>query len=107
MESKPELGIFIKSPNIEIIECCGISELDFIVVPSTFSQAPRIKHKEINDTSLIWTAMGYPCMNIPFKYSKNSLPFGLLIISGEFNDFSLLEFCKKIKLKGMIKNIYE
>lgn len=32
MESKPELGIFIKSPNIEIIECCGISELDFIVI---------------------------------------------------------------------------
>ena len=83
------------------------AELDFIVVPSTFSQAPRIKHKEINDTSLIWTAMGYPCMNIPFKYSKNSLPFGLLIISGEFNDFSLLEFCKKIKLKGMIKGINE
>ena len=83
------------------------AELDFIVVPSTFSQAPKIKHKEINDTSLIWTAMGYPCMNIPFKYSKNSLPFGLLIISDEFNDFSLLEFCKKIKLKGMIKNINE
>ena len=80
------------------------SELDFIVVPSTFSQAPKIKHKEINDTSLIWTAMGYPCINIPFKYSKNSLPFGMLIISNEFNDFNLLEFCKKIKIKGMIKN---
>jgi Asp-tRNA(Asn)/Glu-tRNA(Gln) amidotransferase A subunit family amidase len=80
------------------------SELDFIVVPSTFSQAPKIKHKEINDTSLIWTTMGYPCINIPFKYSKNSLPFGMLIISNEFNDFNLLEFCKKIKIKGIVKN---
>ena len=49
--------------------------------------------------------MGYPCINIPFKFSKNPLPFGMLVISNEFNDFSLLEFCKKkIYLKDIIKN---
>ena len=47
--------------------------------------------------------MGYPCINIPFKFSKYSLPYGLLIVANEFNDLSLLEFSKKINLKGVIK----
>ena len=79
------------------------SKFDFIIVPSTFSQAPKIKKKEIDDTNLIWTTMGYPCINIPFKFSKYSLPYGLLIVANEFNDLSLLEFSKKINLKGVIK----
>ena len=29
---KTELGIFIKSPTIEIIECCGIIGIDFVVI---------------------------------------------------------------------------
>ena len=32
MNTKPELGIFIKSPSIEIIECCGIVGIDFVVL---------------------------------------------------------------------------
>tara|TARA_B100000579_G_scaffold433684_1_gene452951 strand:+ start:742 stop:1470 length:729 start_codon:yes stop_codon:yes gene_type:complete len=32
MKSKTELGIFIKSPNAEIIECCGIAGIDFVVI---------------------------------------------------------------------------
>ena len=31
-KSKTELGIFIKSPTIEIIECCGIVGMDFAVI---------------------------------------------------------------------------
>ena len=31
-KAKNELGIFIKSPNLEIIECCGILEIDFIII---------------------------------------------------------------------------
>ena len=41
--------------------------------------------------------MGYPCINIPFKDSKNNLPFGLLVISNEFTDFNLLKFCNQKK----------
>tara|TARA_Y100000996_G_scaffold408389_1_gene387377 strand:+ start:463 stop:1200 length:738 start_codon:yes stop_codon:yes gene_type:complete len=31
-KTKTELGIFIKSPTIEVIECCGIMELDFVIL---------------------------------------------------------------------------
>ena len=31
-KTKTELGIFIKSPSIEIIECCGIVKMDFVVI---------------------------------------------------------------------------
>ncbi len=74
------------------------SKFDFIVAPSTFSKAPKIKKTEIKDTCLIWTTMGYPCINIPFKDSKNNLPFGLLVISNEFTDFNLLKFCNQKKI---------
>ena len=74
------------------------SKFDFIVVPSTFSRAPKIKKTEIKDTCLIWTTMGYPCINIPFKYYKNDLPFGLLVVSNEFTDFNLLKFCIQKKI---------
>ena len=69
------------------------SKFDFIVVPSTFSRAPKINKTEIKDTCLIWTTMGYPCINIPFKDKENNLPFGLLVVSNEFTDFNLLKFC--------------
>tara|TARA_B100000989_G_scaffold255083_1_gene203895 strand:- start:12386 stop:13705 length:1320 start_codon:yes stop_codon:yes gene_type:complete len=74
------------------------SKFDFIVVPSTFSRAPKIKKTEIKDTCLIWTTMGYPCINIPFKDNKNNLPFGLLVVSNEFTDFNLLKFCIKKRI---------
>ena len=31
-KSKTELGIFIKMPTIEVIECCGIVGMDFVVI---------------------------------------------------------------------------
>ena len=68
------------------------SKFDFIVVPSTFSRAPKINKTEIKDTCLIWTTMGYPCINIPFEDNENNLPFGLLLVSNEFTDFNLLKF---------------
>ena len=35
------------------------SNFDFLILPSTFSRAPRIGSIEKDDTSLIWTAIGF------------------------------------------------
>ena len=74
-----------------------IKEFDFLIIPTTASIAPKINEKEKEDTCLIWTTFGYPTISLPiFKSKKNSLPFGLQIVSNKYNDFSLLKFSKKL-----------
>jgi Asp-tRNA(Asn)/Glu-tRNA(Gln) amidotransferase A subunit family amidase len=74
-------------------------EYDFIFVPSTASYAPEIGNKEIDDTCLIWTFLGYPTISIPLYICKEkNLPYGLQIIAKKFDDFSLLDFCEKIEM---------
>ena len=72
-------------------------KFDYIIIPSTFSRAPLKNNLEIDDTCLIWTTLGFPCLNMPFKFFKDKLPFGLMLVSNEFNDFALLDFAKKMK----------
>lgn len=67
-------------------------QVDFIIVPSTASSAPKVGNNEIDDTCLIWTFLGYPTVTIPLFIDENNLPFGLQIISKKFDDFALLEF---------------
>ena len=70
---------------------------DFVIIPTTASIAPKINKIEKEDTCLIWTTFGYPTISLPiYKSKKTNLPFGLQIISSKYNDFSLLEFSKKI-----------
>ena len=45
-----------------------IDKFDYIIIPSTFSQAPKKNIKELDDTCLIWTTLGLPCINIPFFF---------------------------------------
>ena len=72
------------------------NQVDFIIVPSTASPAPKVGNNEIDDTCLIWTFLGYPSVTIPLFTDDNNLPFGLQIISKKFDDFALLEFAQKI-----------
>lgn len=73
---------------------------DFIIVPTTSSIAPRIREYEKNDTCLIWSFLGYPCITLPIKKkSINKMPFGLMIIANKYNDLSLLNFSKNIYKK--------
>jgi Asp-tRNA(Asn)/Glu-tRNA(Gln) amidotransferase A subunit family amidase len=71
-------------------------QVDFIIVPSTASSAPKVGNNEIDDTCLIWTFLGYPSVTIPLFTDENNLPFGLQIISKKFDDFALLEFSSLI-----------
>jgi Asp-tRNA(Asn)/Glu-tRNA(Gln) amidotransferase A subunit family amidase len=72
-------------------------QVDFIIVPSTASSAPKVGISEIDDTCLIWTFLGYPSITIPLFTDENNLPFGLQIVSKKFNDFSLLDFSEKLQ----------
>ena len=72
------------------------SNFDFLILPSTFSRAPRVGSNELKDTSLIWTAIGYPCINIPIKYPSSKLPYGLMVVSTDYNDLALLDFAKML-----------
>lgn len=74
-------------------------QVDFIIVPSTASPAPKVGNIEIDDTCLIWTFLGYPSVTIPLFTDENNLPFGLQIISKKFDDFALLEFAETISNK--------
>ena len=70
---------------------------DFILTPSTASAAPIIGETELDDTSLIWTFMGYPVISLPVFWSEElGLPYGLQIIAPKFGDFSLLDFSQSV-----------
>lgn len=73
---------------------------DFILVPSTASYAPKIGSKEITDSCLIWTFLGYPALNLPIFYDETTkLPYGLQIIGKKFSDLSLLDFAENLEIK--------
>jgi Asp-tRNA(Asn)/Glu-tRNA(Gln) amidotransferase A subunit family amidase len=73
---------------------------DFILVPSTASYAPKIGSKEITDSCLIWTFLGYPVLNLPIFYDETTkLPYGLQIIGKKFSDLSLLDFAENLEKK--------
>ena len=72
-------------------------DLDFIIIPSTATPAPKIGCNEIDDTCLIWTFLGYPSITIPLFMNKENLPYGLQIISKKYNDLALLEFSEKLE----------
>lgn len=73
---------------------------DFIIVPTTYSIAPKKKELEKRDTCLIWSFLGYPCITLPLKDDKiYKMPFGLMIIANKYDDKSLLNFSKSIYKK--------
>ena len=43
---------------------------DFMIVPTTYSIAPKKKELEKRDTCLIWSFLGYPCITLPLKDDK-------------------------------------
>ena len=65
-----------------------------------YCHLPFQEHQELDLLKkmilLIWTAIGFPCINIPIKYSNTTLPYGLMIVSTHYNDLALLDFAKKI-----------
>jgi Asp-tRNA(Asn)/Glu-tRNA(Gln) amidotransferase A subunit family amidase len=80
-------------------------DIDYILTPSTGSEAPRIGECEIPDSSLIWTYFGMPSVSIPlFKNVTSGLPYGLQIIAPRYRDLSLLEFSEKVYLMKKVRS---
>jgi Asp-tRNA(Asn)/Glu-tRNA(Gln) amidotransferase A subunit family amidase len=75
----------------------NLKEFDIIIIPTTGTSAPKLNEKEIHDSCLIWTLMGYPTISIPCFYNaREKMPIGLQIIAKRYDDFFLLDFSKKI-----------
>ena len=74
-----------------------LEDIDFIIVPSTSTSAPKLGDSELDDTCLIWTYLGYPAISIPlFIEDTTGLPIGLQIIAKKYDDFALLDFAEYI-----------
>jgi Asp-tRNA(Asn)/Glu-tRNA(Gln) amidotransferase A subunit family amidase len=74
-----------------------LEDIDFIIVPSTSTAAPKLGDTELDDTCLLWTYLGYPAISIPlFKEDITELPVGLQIIAKKYDDFALLDFAEYI-----------
>lgn len=65
---------------------------DFLITPSTGTPAPKVGGREIDDTCLIWSFLGYPVLTLPvFTSSDLNLPYGVQIVAPRCSDLSLLD----------------
>lgn len=80
-----------------------MSKYDAVLTFSTASVAPMRHEMEKDDSSLIWTLLHLPAINIPaFADIQTGLPYGCQIVSRRYNDGLLLEFCEYLASKGMV-----
>ena len=70
-------------------------------MPSTAGPAPKRGMVEAKDTSLIWTFLHLPTINIPL-FVENGLPYGVQIIFPKYNDYQLIELINILLKKKLI-----
>ena len=63
---------------------------DVIMTVTTASSAPFIGGIEADDTALIWTYLGMPCISLPLLCCENGLPCGLMLVAKKYDDDLLL-----------------
>ena len=56
------------------------------------------------DNCLIWTLCGLPTINVPVFVGPNGLPFGAQFISRRYNDYITLNFIRKLRYAGLVKD---
>ena len=76
-------------------------KFDFIIMPSTTGPAPKRGKVEDKDTSLIWTFLHLPSINIPL-FTEKGLPHGLQIIFPKYKDYQLIELVNILVKKKLI-----
>jgi aspartyl-tRNA(Asn)/glutamyl-tRNA(Gln) amidotransferase subunit A len=80
------------------------NQFDFIVLPTTPAIAFRIGEKMTDPISMyladIYTVManlvGIPAISVPLYTHSSGMPFGLQVLSGRFNELSLLRVSKRL-----------
>tara|TARA_B100001939_G_scaffold214522_1_gene184501 strand:- start:96 stop:2297 length:2202 start_codon:yes stop_codon:yes gene_type:complete len=80
-----------------------LKEYDFVITHSVANSQIKSIQSEKNDYCLIWTFLGMPAINIPFR-KKNGFPCGLQISSKKYHDYRILNFCKKLVKNKIIEN---
>ena len=80
-----------------------MKEYDFVITHSVANSQIKSIQSEKNDYCLIWTFLGMPAINVPFR-KKNGFPCGLQISSKKYHDYRILNFCKKLVKNKIIEN---
>jgi Asp-tRNA(Asn)/Glu-tRNA(Gln) amidotransferase A subunit family amidase len=65
---------------------------DFILAPSVAGEAPRGFDTGSAAFNVAWSALGWPCMHIPFGWSGQRLPLGVQVIADWQHDSDLLRW---------------
>ena len=76
-------------------------KFDFIIMPSTAGPAPKRGNVEDKDTSLIWTFLHLPSINIPL-FTEKGLPYGIQIVFPKYKDYQLIELVNALVKKKLI-----
>ena len=76
-------------------------KFDFIIMPSTAGPAPKRGNVEDKDTSLIWTFLHLPSINIPL-FTEKGLPYGIQIVFPKYKDYQLIELVNALVKKKII-----
>jgi aspartyl-tRNA(Asn)/glutamyl-tRNA(Gln) amidotransferase subunit A len=79
-------------------------DFDFIFLPTTPAIAFKIGEKMTDPISMyladIYTVManlvGVPAISVPLYTHSSGMPFGLQVLSGRFNELSLLRVSSKL-----------
>lgn len=79
-----------------------LMQYDACICLSTAGEAPKRNMMEAPDSSLIWTLLHLPALNIPLFQSVTGLPFGLQLFARKYNDYLMLNFIDYLISKGVI-----
>jgi len=68
-------------------------DADLILAPSVAGEAPLgLSETGSSAFNIAWSALGWPCMHIPFGRSRHGLPVGIQVIAGSQHDVDLLRW---------------
>jgi Asp-tRNA(Asn)/Glu-tRNA(Gln) amidotransferase A subunit family amidase len=73
----------------------GFAEFDFLLTPSSAGEAPpSIETTGDSKFNRAWTALGFPCVHVPFGQSKHGLPLGMQLVGPYETDMTLIAWAK-------------
>jgi Asp-tRNA(Asn)/Glu-tRNA(Gln) amidotransferase A subunit family amidase len=72
-----------------------IATVDFLLTPSSAGEAPSsIESTGDSKFNRAWTALGFPCINLPFGQGNHGLPLGLQLVGSGEADMTLIAWAK-------------
>ena len=74
-----------------------LKDVDVVLTPSTGGEAP-LGHQSTGPVTftILWQALGLPCLTMPAFSGPNGLPIGVQIVGKHHGDLELLEIAQSI-----------